>query len=110
MAFDGIPHSILMHKAINVIPDKGWYTDLFIQMKWNQKLPSPIKLEKETRQGGLTSPYLFNLFYQGLAEGLTETPGGLRIKRNSYNVFIYADDLLIVCTTVTGFQNLIDKC
>ncbi len=42
-----------------------------------------------------------------LAEGLTETPGGLRIKRNSY-VFIYGDDLLIVSTTVTGLQNLID--
>ncbi len=43
-----------------------------------------------------------------MAEGLTETLCGLRIKRNSYNVFIYADDLLIVSTTVTGLQNLID--
>ncbi len=43
-----------------------------------------------------------------MAEGLTETPGVLRIKRNSYNVFIYADDLLIVSTLVTGLQNLID--
>ncbi len=43
-----------------------------------------------------------------MAEGLTENPGGLRIKKNSYNVFIYAADLLIVRTTVTGLQNLID--
>ncbi len=63
-------------------------------MKWNQKLSN---LEKGTRQGGLTSPYLFNLFYQGLAGGLTETPGGLKIKRNSF-----------VSTTLTELQNLID--
>ncbi len=36
MAFDGIPHGRLMHKAINIIHDrwwrilKGWYTDLFV--------------------------------------------------------------------------------
>ncbi len=56
MAFNGIPHSILMHKVINIIPDKcwrilkGWYTDFFVQEKWNQKLSNPIKLEKRTRQ------------------------------------------------------------
>ncbi len=43
-----------------------------------------------------------------MADSLTETPSGLRIKRNSYNVFIYANDLLIVNTTVIRLLNVFD--
>jgi hypothetical protein len=114
MAFDGIPHSILLYKSMNVIPDMWWrilhlwYSDLYVQIKWGSKMSCPVKLEKGTRQGGLTSPFLFNLFYQGLAENISRSPGGLRIKRTSYNVFIYADDLLLVSTTVSGLQTMIE--
>ena len=44
MAFDGIPHSILLHKAVGVIPDvwwrilHKWYSELHIKVKWNGKL------------------------------------------------------------------------
>ena len=84
-----------------------WYCGLYVQVKWNHKLSESIKIEKGTRQGGLTSPFLFNLFYQDLAEGLSNETGGLRIKNTSYNVFIYADDLLLTSATVAGLQKLI---
>ena len=44
MAFDGIPHSILLMKVINVIPDTWWrllltwYHNSQVQVKWNGKL------------------------------------------------------------------------
>ncbi len=113
MAFDGIPHSILLKKAMNIIPDRWWrilhtwYSKMEVQVKWNQKLSEPFKIEKGTRQGGLTSPFLFNLFYQDLAEGLSNETGGIKVKNMSYNVFIYADDLLLTSATVTGLQKLI---
>lgn len=114
MAFDGIPHSILLMKAIDVIPDTWWrlmyvwYHNSYVQVKWNGKLSNFINIEKGTRQGGLTSPFLFNLFYQDLVHGLTEVPGGLRIDGNSYCVLVYADDILLMSTTATGLQKLID--
>ena len=68
----------------------------------------PIKINKGTRQGGLTSPFLFNAFYQDMIRTLSETTGGLRICDTSYNVFCYADDVILVSTTTTGRQDLID--
>ena len=63
---------------------------------------------KGTRKGGLSSPFLFNLFYQDMITELPQTVGGIRINHSSYNVFCYADDILITSTTVTGLQTLID--
>ncbi len=114
MAFDGIPHSILLMKAINVIPDTWWrllhtwYHNSLVQVKWNGKLSEVLNIEKGTRQGGLTSPFLFNLFYQDLVHDLTNIPGGLRINGNSYCVLVYADDILLLSTTASGLQSLID--
>ncbi len=39
MAFDGIPHSVLLQKAVNVIPDKWWrimhvwYSNIYVNVK-----------------------------------------------------------------------------
>ncbi len=115
MAFDGIPHSILLEKAMNVIPDMWWrllytwYKELYVNVKWNRQMSDEVKIEKGTRQGGLTSPFLFNLFYQDMVDDLSETVGGIKVNGKSYNVFVYADDLLLVSLTVTGLQTLIQR-
>lgn len=57
---------------------------------------------------GLTSPFLFNLFYQDLIDSLSNLNSGLKINTVSYNVFAYADDLLLLSSTATGLQRLID--
>ena len=79
-----------------------------VTVKWADKLSSKIHVNKGTRQGGLSSPFLFNLFYQELVDTLSHCAGGLRIKDTTYNVFCYADDLLLCSLTPTGLQNLID--
>jgi hypothetical protein len=113
-AFDGVPHSILLYKSLNVMPDHwwrmlySWYEDLKVLIKWNGKVSAPVKIEKGTRQGGLSSPFLFNLLYEDLIHQLSDIAGGIKINGLSYNVFCYADDLLLTSTTVTGLQKLID--
>ena len=67
-----------------------------------------IRIGVGTRQGGLTSPYLFNLFYQDMIEELNNSSGGIRINGVTYNAFGYADDALLVSLTSSGLQNLID--
>ncbi len=115
MAFDGVPHIILLQKAVNVIPDTWWrimhvwYSNIYVNVKWANKLSASVKLEKGSRQGVLTSPFLFNLFYEGLTENLCNSSRGLRIKKTSYNVLISADDILLISITVSGLQTLI-KC
>ena len=72
-------------------------------MVWN----SAIKVSVGTRQGGLSSPFLFNLFYQDLISLLSNYSGGITIHNDAYNVFCYADDLIIASLSVTGLQEMI---
>ena len=113
-AFDAIPHSILLYKCSSVLSDQWWrlmfvwYTNLKALIRWNNELSDEFMLCKGTRQGGLTSPFLFNLMYQELIDGLSKENGGMRVGKFSYNVFCYADDLLLTSSTVTGLQSLIN--
>ena len=113
-AFDGIPHFVLLQKAIDIIPDPWWhvlyvwYENLVARVKWNGCMSEAFRIEKGTRQGGLTSPLLFNLFYYDLVNNLSDC-NGLKIKNVSYNIFAYADDIMLLSSTSTGLQSLIDK-
>ena len=53
-------------------------------------LRNPINVTKGTRQG-LSSPIVFNIFYQDMVYDLTVTVGGICIQGISYNVFCYTD-------------------
>ena len=114
-AFDGIPHSVLFKKALGIIPDAYWrilvywYKMLTVQIKWGDALSNSIQISKGTRQGGLSSPFLFNIFYQEMIEELSNTQVGISINDITYNVFCYADDILLCSASVSGLQKLIDK-
>ena len=112
-AYDGIPHPILFMKSMNIIPDMSWkllyrwYNQINVKIKWN-KLGNSIKICKGTRQGGITSTFLFNIFYRELIDILSNHDGGIKICNQRFNIFCYADDILLVSTTKSGLQNLID--
>ena len=114
-AFDAVPHEILFYKALGVVPDHcwammmTWYKSICVRVKWGDRLSESISIKRGTRQGGLSSPFLFNLFYRDLIDRLTGCIGGIRIGTKSYNVFCYADDILICSLSVTGLQRLINE-
>ena len=64
-------------------------------------------MARDTR-GGLTSPLLFNLFYEPLVAILSKLDGGVSIGKHKYNIFCYADDNLLASTTVSSLQRLIN--
>ena len=113
-AFDGIPHPVLFSKTINIIPDAcwrllyRWYSNINVRIKWD-KLGKSINIQKGTRQGGLTSPFLFNVFYKEFVDILSAHSGGISIYNKQFNLFCYADNLLIVSLTVTGLQYMINS-
>ena len=53
-------------------------------------------------------PFLFNLFYQDLINELSNSADGIKIKNVLYNVFCYADDILLASLTVTSLQSMIN--
>ena len=114
-AFDAIPHSILLLKSMDVIPDSSWnalyywYSNMTVCLRWKNTLGEKIPVVKGTRQGGLTSPLFFNLFYKDLITAVNSKNCGITIGNNNYNVMCYADDLLICSTTASNhLQSLID--
>ncbi len=113
-AFDALPFPVLFRKAYGILPSVCWrimylwYSNIAVQIRWKGSLGKHIKAMKGTRQGGLSSPFLFNVFYQGMVNKLSEAVGGSCINGVKYNVFCYADDILLCSTTVTGLQKLIN--
>ena len=109
-AFDFIPHSVLLYKAINKVPDHcwtvmySWYRNISVQIRWAGVTSKPIKVERGTRQCGLASPFLFNLFYQQLIDSLSDSEAGVTIGGATYNVYCYADDILLASTSASGLQ------
>ena len=81
---------------------------MHIQIKWQGHLSQNISVQCGTKQGGLCSTFIFNLFYQNLVDTLQKAKCGVRIGSNNYNCFCYADDILVCSTTVTGLQYLIN--
>ena len=84
-----------------------WYSSITVRIKWDGKLSDSIKVCKGTRQGGSSSPFLFNLFYQNFIK-MSNSADGIKIKNVSYIVFCYADDILLASLTVTGSQSMIN--
>ena len=113
-AFDGVPTCVLLYKTMKVVTDSwwrlmyAWYLDSKAMIKYMGKLSSPFNIQKGTRQGGLTSPFLFNVLYQDMIHDLSQSKNGLMIGNNTYSVFCYADDILLMSMTATGLQRLID--
>ena len=66
-AFDAIPHCILFNKAQSVLPSYcwfvmyEWYSQLTINIKWRGCYSKEVDVNVGTRQGGLSSPLLFNI-------------------------------------------------
>ena len=49
------------------------------------------------------------MFYQELINDLNNSKSGITIGSENFNVICYADDILLLSTTSSGLQTLIDK-
>ena len=94
---------------MNVLSDKSWkllinwYSNITVQIKWNVTV-NIIQICKGTMQGGLSWPLLFNLFYKDLINELENCDGGATVGNVNFNVFCYADDIILSSTTAFGLQ------
>jgi len=115
-AFDYLPHDVLFNKAKNVIPLRSWKLMVAWYNRSSARLligrhldKTEIPIKRGVRQGALTSPLLFNVFYRELIDTLSRHDAGVVVGKHKYNVFNYADDVLLASTTVGGLQSLIDS-
>ena len=77
-----------------------------IRIKWDNIIAKTIPVEGGTKQGGISSPHVFNLFYEEMVKQLNSMDCGIKIGNRNYSTFCCSDDLLICSLIVYGLQNM----
>ena len=116
-AFDRVKHSVLFKKLIN----RGapgyivkllifWYSHQTMCVRWGGGLSSKFMVSNGVRQGGILSPYLFNVYMDDLSNALDECNTGCLAGDKVVNHLMYADDLVLICPSAIGLSKLLQIC
>lgn len=87
-----------------------WYANQKNQIRWVDALSDEYKLECGVRQGGLSSPLLFNLYINQLIGELSSMRVGCHIDGTCVNNISYADDMVLLCPSIGGLRKLLHSC
>lgn len=116
-AFDKVNHHGLFVKLMNrKIPVEllkvleYWYFHGTTCVRWGCQLSFTFATECGIRQGGVLSPYLFACYVDDIVAILANSGHGCVLGSVSLNVFLYADDILLLSPSVTGLQVLVRMC
>ncbi|KAJ0183170.1 hypothetical protein K1T71_001146 [Dendrolimus kikuchii] len=83
-----------------------WYEKQTNNVRWGNKFSA----DSGVRQGGVTSPDLFNCYINELIEELSGTPVGLRLGDRFVNNLSYADDMVLLSPSIKGMRKLLSIC
>ena len=108
-AFDRVDHSLLVTKLMSrKVPGiiarilQSWYATQTFIVQWGNCLSSPFTVTNGVRQGGILSPYLFNVFIDDLSQVLRNTLYGCYVNDQCFNHVMYADDTLLLAPSPTA--------
>lgn len=115
-AFDRVNHWTLFDKLLRRGVDAGivkllmtWYESQKFHVRWGNSLSVGFSVTNGVRQGGILSPYLFNVYIDDLSESLDNSEVGCRYL-GSVNHLCYADDMVLLSPTPHGLQKMLDIC
>ncbi|CAB3239040.1 unnamed protein product [Arctia plantaginis] len=116
-AFDLVSYPMLWDKLDRVgvpIELKGifrhWYENQDNCVRWGDECSAEYRLECGVRQGGLTSPRLFNLYVDGLIRELSSMHAGCSIDGVNVNNISYADDMVLLSPSISALRRLLLVC
>ncbi|KAJ0169527.1 hypothetical protein K1T71_014712 [Dendrolimus kikuchii] len=116
-AFDLVNYDLLWGKlARSNIPEKTvgllryWYENQTNHVRWGDTVSSDYKLKCGVRQGGLTSPDLFNLYINDLIVELRSTRIGCHVGGVCLNNISYADDMVLLSPSISALRKLLSIC
>lgn len=116
-AFDLVSYDILWGKlrSAGVSAEytsllKYWYSNQKNRVRWVGTLSDEYRLECGVRQGGLSSPLLFNVYINQLIERLSGTHVGCHIDGTCVNNISYADDMVLLSPSIGGLKKLLSIC
>ena len=86
------------------------YSRQYVYTKWNGELSQPIYMLNGVKQGGVLSPILFCIYMDELLTRLKDTGVGCYMGHHYLGSLGYADDLKLLCPTISGLQKLLNTC
>ena len=89
---------------------QSWYCMQSLVIQWGTSLSRPFNVTNGVHQGGILSPRLFNIFINDLSVALSNVPYGCHVSDECFNHVSYADDSVLLATSPTALQYLIDFC
>ena len=77
-------------------------------VKWNEVSSQSVQPLNGIKQGGVIYPSLFCLYINNLLEKLKEKGYGCFIGPHYYGGFGYADDIVLLCPSVSGMNKMLN--
>ena len=71
-----------------------------VRVRWQRDLSKPTEISRDPRQGGLQRLFIFSIFYKDMVAMVSDMSYGVMIGSHTYNVFCYADDILLSVTPI----------
>ena len=116
-AFDRVDYIKLFNKLLNrgICPRTvrlllNMYTKQKLQVKWNNNLSCTFDVTNGVRQGGVLSPLLFSVYVDELLEKLRKKGIGCSIDHIFTGALGYADDIILICPSVTAMKEMLKIC
>ena len=116
-AFDRVNHTTLFKQlGARGIPGyilrilSYWYKNQDMCIRWGDAYSAKFKVTNGVRQGGILSPYLFNVYVDELSEKLNKCNVGCNLNRLLINHIMYADDLVLISPSSAGLSQLLREC
>jgi len=86
----------------------SWYFQYSTSVKWGSKYSTPVFFSFGVRQSSILTPILFSVFIDDLLRELGESNLGCHVKHVPLNIFMYADDLVILTSTISDLQAMVN--
>ena len=116
-AFDRINHRKLFDKLekrgvplylVRIL--SFWYSHQKMCVRWGAGISDSFFVSNGVRQGGILSPYLFNIYMDDLSSSLKKCQTGCFVGSLLINHLMYADDLVLICPSANGLRRLLKTC
>ena len=86
------------------------YISQKMQVRWGEIVSIQFSVRNGVKRGGVMSPVLFAVYLDNLLKNLRQRNIGCKIGAAYLGVFGYADDLTLLCPSISGLKEMLKIC